>query len=255
MKYRILKYLRWLQQFGIAGLRQLTAADKGDRRPVRLESRTYGTIHCRRVREDFDAINTVMIFDAYHIDGRRLQYRTVLDLGANIGIASVFFSKHLPNSRIIAVEPAEENCRLYEKNLAQPMASSKVKLIRGAIGATDGDGHIEARENVRFDSFKVVRGSSDQSSDGVPILGIGRLVSELEQPLLVKIDIEGADQEILEHLASWAHRASCLMIEFHNPTEEEHWKKVLSSEGWAAEKHFDTWHFTKNLPTAIRDEH
>ena len=40
----------------------------------------------------------------------------IIDAGANIGFASVFYKNKFPNSRIVALEPEKENFNWLKKN-------------------------------------------------------------------------------------------------------------------------------------------
>lgn len=40
----------------------------------------------------------------------------IVDAGANVGFASIYFASKYPNSKIIAIEPEESNFRLLKKN-------------------------------------------------------------------------------------------------------------------------------------------
>jgi FkbM family methyltransferase len=197
-----------------------------------------------------EVLNTVFLFRAYHILKHYRKCRAVLDLGANIGIASRFFAQELPDVHIVAVEPSSDNCGIYEKNLAIELQAGRVRLLRCAVGAKDGDGCIDVGKNVRFDSFKIVKAekiyhSGSESCLPVKILGMKHLVRLLDGPLLVKIDIEGSEQELLEVRDEWIAFANCLMIEFHNRLQEDVWIRTLTNEGWDAAKFFDTWHFAR----------
>jgi FkbM family methyltransferase len=249
-KYKIIKYLGWLQQFGVCGLKRIMHGGDAGRGLIELKSNRYGKIWCRNCLEDLEVINTVLIFNAYHIQEKYRACKTILDLGANIGIATRFFCKHLPEARIVALEPSEKNCQIFKINMEKEISAGRVKLVRCAIGAEDGAGHFKVGDNIRFDSFKVVKNDAETEAasgiyEQVPIMGIDGLMKRLEGPLIVKIDIEGAEQDLLNCRSKWINAADCLMVEFHVRSQERDWLETLAKEGWVAAKYFDTWHFTK----------
>ena len=45
--------------------------------------------------------------------------KVIVDAGANIGLASVYFSNRFPNAKILAIEPEVSNFELLKKNIAQ----------------------------------------------------------------------------------------------------------------------------------------
>lgn len=250
MKYKILKYLGWLRQFGVGGLKRILIRGEAGSGLIALKSSRYGKIWCRNCLEDLEVINTVLIFDAYHVQDDYKSCKTILDLGANIGIATKHFCKQMPDAHIVAVEPSEKNCILYRRNLEDEIKTGRAELLQCAVGAAEGIGYFETGDKIRFDSFKVVRNgagvkTATRKHEKVQIIGIGGLVERLERPLLVKVDIEGAEHDLLHSRSEWAHAAYCLMIEFHVHSQEKFWVETLTGEGWLAAKCFDTWHFTR----------
>jgi hypothetical protein len=77
----------------------------------------------------------------------------------------------------------------------------------------------------------------------VQIASMTRLASSCEQPIGVKMDIEGSELQLLESRDCWINQIGYLMVEFHDNEAENRWLKTLQSEGWTAHKQFDTWHF------------
>jgi len=90
--YRANMYRRWIREFGVHGLWRLLRADSCCSGIfIRLRSKICGAIICRDCPEDFAAINTVLCFGAYTLPVVRERFESVLDLGANIGIATRYF--------------------------------------------------------------------------------------------------------------------------------------------------------------------
>ena len=61
---------------------------------------------------------------------------TVLDVGANIGLASLVFAAAAPNVRVIAAEPVPDLFACLERNLAGHVPSGRA--VRLAVGAAPG---------------------------------------------------------------------------------------------------------------------
>ena len=77
------------------------------------------------------------VFGAQHYEiALRDPPQLIIDGGANVGYASVYFANKYPNAQIIAIEPDPENCALFYKNCA---AYPNVELIQGALWTTSAD--------------------------------------------------------------------------------------------------------------------
>jgi hypothetical protein len=81
------------------------------------------------------------VFAAGEYRGEWAQCKTIVDVGANIGAASLYFWLHAPDARIIAIEPNTANLERLRLNLAQvPGAVILPKALAGQRGCIDADG-------------------------------------------------------------------------------------------------------------------
>jgi FkbM family methyltransferase len=93
-----------------------------------------------------------MLFEIFKREDYRLPLKksldeaaVVVDLGANIGLASIFFQQnYFPNARFIAVEPSPKNLVLLQKNLANAILKSEIAPVvvndkMGSVRIDDGE--------------------------------------------------------------------------------------------------------------------
>lgn len=159
-------------------------------------------------RGDIQSIREVWLDKAYKLPiNERLAL--VVDLGANIGLTSLWLAKRYGCERIIAIEPSVENARLARENLERNGVGAEV--VEAAVGPTDG--------TVRFSPA----GESNVGRTGfgdrtVPMMSMLSVLNRLPSTGcidLVKMDIEGAEQELLTGDLGWLERVKSLIIEFH----------------------------------------
>src|SRR5258706_3177797 len=84
----------------------------------------------RRTNSDIFVVRDVFESEDYGFV-RKMNLPTdanILDLGANIGLASLYFASLFPASKILAVEPDAANCNLLERNCAPLVSSGRLKL-------------------------------------------------------------------------------------------------------------------------------
>jgi FkbM family methyltransferase len=132
----------------------------------------------------------------------------IIDCGANIGMSIIYMKELYPTSHIIAFEPDETNYSLLEKNIAS-FGYSNVSLCKDAIW----------KENTTL-SF------SNESSMGSKIkIGESLNTKEVKAVRLkefltrnvdfLKIDIEGAEYEVLRDIACQLHFVKNMFLEYH----------------------------------------
>jgi len=132
----------------------------------------------------------------------------IIDGGANVGYSSVFFAKEYPLATIIAVEPdpsSFEGLRLNTGSLenVRPVLAAIWKHDRG-VNLTSVDQPSWARQVADAGTT-----ASRTVEDLVATVPRGRLV-------LLKLDVEGAEIEIISHSAEAIRGCPCVMIEPHD---------------------------------------
>jgi FkbM family methyltransferase len=138
----------------------------------------------RRNRGDIYTVREIWIDEIYRLpDGHTP--KTVVDLGAHIGLASLWFAKIYEPSFIVAVEAAPSNAALASRNLERNSVPAKV--IEAAVGREDGRGFFrEARASNL--------GRLGEAGDEVDVLSIQTLLGHMPEGTdvdLLKIDLEG----------------------------------------------------------------
>lgn len=154
----------------------------------------------REIRNDYD-------LDIPFEDGD-----IVLDIGAHVGIVSIYLAKKHPNITIYAFEPYKPN---YER-LLRNIIANKVKNVIPFNRAVTADGRDvmiggDPKTNTGGANIFVERGEAVQS------IKVGDFLKEknVERVKLLKIDCEGAEYEILEN-ADWLDRVEYVRGEFHS---------------------------------------
>jgi FkbM family methyltransferase len=136
----------------------------------------------------------------------------IIDCGANIGLASLYFSMTFPAAEVLAVEPEAQNCDIARKNCS---GASSIKLVNAAVGSEDGYVGIED-DSCDNNAFRTVRGVGHD--DRIEMISINTLLSRNPNsvPFLIKIDIEGFEEDLFAADTGWIERFPILIIETHD---------------------------------------
>ena len=139
----------------------------------------------------------------------------ILDCGANIGLASIFFKNQFPDTFIVAVEPENSNYRLLEHNLSYYYPT--VECLERGIWSKNTTLSIK---NPNSDKWEFIVGESDgsgkESFKSVTITDILKKY-EREKIDILKIDIEGSELELFsDNYEYWLPKTQVIMIELHD---------------------------------------
>jgi hypothetical protein len=107
-----------IRRFGARGAMTLWLAN-GLRKPLLMKVRSGSLPHpiwLRARTSDLDVHREIFVNEQYKHDFLAAP-RVIVDVGANIGLSSIYFAIHYPNARILALEPEESNFRLLRKNV------------------------------------------------------------------------------------------------------------------------------------------
>lgn len=158
-------------------------------------------------RGDIQSLREVWLEDCYLLPFS-LVPDTLVDLGANIGLTSLWLAKHYPIKRVIAVEASPANASLARKNLEQN--GIRADVIAAAVGPMDGT----VRFNLHADSNL---GSIDPGGTEVPMISMAKVLERVpDQAIdLLKMDIEGGEQALLDGDLAWLRNTRAIIAEFH----------------------------------------
>src|ERR1043165_2855989 len=75
-----------------------------------------GTLYLRLKTSDLNAYNKVFLSNDYDfpVPGKP---KVIIDAGANIVFASIFFARQYPAAKVLAIEPEHSNFQLLERNV------------------------------------------------------------------------------------------------------------------------------------------
>jgi len=140
--------------------------------------------------------------------------RRIIDGGANFGLASLVFSVRWPEAQIVGIELERQNFELARQNCA---GRGTIDVRHAALWGRSGNVSI-ANPEAEAHSF---RAEMTGRVGGVRAYRIGELLDELgwDSADLVKLDIEGAEREVLEDGAAWLPRVRHLLVELHDRFE------------------------------------
>jgi len=138
--------------------------------------------------------------------------KVCLDLGANIG----GFSKialDFGASKVVAVECDSRNFNMLKNSFKD---SENIELIHGAISSTD-DTHVKLykgdSKSKHCSTTTVHTNSQFKEYEEVQAVNFNELIKKYS-PDIIKIDIEGAEYQILEDVL--AYYPDVLFMEFHS---------------------------------------
>lgn len=158
-------------------------------------------IHYRPGSSDLEVIYKILLKRGrkaeYYVSGE-LQPQTIWDIGANIGAAALYFSDRFPRADIHCFEPVPENHAMIEQNIE---GISRIRAHLFALGAKEGAFDIRASDVSRnFGGFSFHETGTAQAPACKVQVRTPRGVIEngtASAPDLIKIDVEGAEYEIL----------------------------------------------------------
>lgn len=135
----------------------------------------------------------------------------IVDAGANIGLASIYYALAYPDAKIIAIEPEESNYTLLKENIR---SYPNIVPIQRALWHIPVPLKIANPRDGKF-AFRVE--ASGKETD-LPSITMGELMALYDLPFIdiLKMDIEGAEKEVFSGQIDWLSRIGVIAIELHD---------------------------------------
>lgn len=174
----------------------------------------YNThLHMRRHSKDYGTFEEVFIQRIYDVE-LPLTPNTIIDAGANIGLASLFFKWKYPQATVVSFEVEEENFQLLQKNVA-----AYNDVIPVQKGIYDKNCYLTIHDPYEATNSYVVKETDQPVEGSIQAITIDAVIKEQGWKTidLLKMDIEGAEKEVFEgNIEAWLPKTKAIMVEPHD---------------------------------------
>jgi len=214
--------------------RNARAKEADPRRRITTRLRFHGrdlAISLRPDDGDIAVLYEIFAREAYRLeahDVRGAEVRTIVDAGANIGLASLYFAAVYPRAQIVAIEPNPDNFALLAENARQ---EPRITILQACLTGLP-DQSVFISTTGRGSHFQ-----SNTGGHGVPIRGLSLpQICEtrgLDHIDLLKIDIEGGEKDVFAHPA-FLGRTGAIVAELHPGYDIGNLKAAVAPFGFEA---------------------
>lgn len=221
---------RWLFAYHLGMAARFPLGERVRSFPLRSRGGAGLRCHLRWHASDLHVLREVFASRAYALPPRALptEVKTVVDLGSNIGLSSLYFSMVFPAARVVCVEPVADSVEILRINAERNGLDWRIE--EAAIAAREGTTTLypngwwasssttpavaKAREALAHRPEHALRLEHRQ----VRTLPVSVLLDRhgCRNVDVMKIDVEGAEEEIfLKGDVSWLDRVGVLLLDLH----------------------------------------
>lgn len=156
----------------------------------------------------------------------------IIDAGAYIGMSTLYFKDIYPDAQILAIEPHPEAYSLLEQNVWQN-GLKNVWTLEAALAAEVGtrDLFFDASDDTWYSvaGFHETAWDGTQTSQSVSVncVTLPEILTDDRAVDLLKLDIEGAEHEVLFGSKAQLKKVMNLIVE-HHPARGEHWQDMAA---------------------------
>lgn len=144
--------------------------------------------------------------------------KVIVDAGANIGLASIYFASKYPGAKILAIEPEQSNFELLKRNV-EPY--SNVYPVNAALWNRNKEINVIDTGLGKTGFMTEEQDFSENLASGIShtvrAITIETIIDdyELDKINILKCDIEGAEKEVFDDTSSWIEKVDSIIVELH----------------------------------------
>jgi FkbM family methyltransferase len=125
----------------------------------------------------------------------------IVDAGANIGLATLWFARTWPAARVLAFEPSPDACAAVERTV-EANDLGGVTLHPAALTADGRTVHLSQSADRPASPTAAIRSDGEVADSEVAVdsLRLSDVLADEERIDLLKLDVEGSEHEVVEDL-------------------------------------------------------
>lgn len=192
---------------------------------IQVPGLTYPVL-IRNNPNDIRVFSQIFIHQEYGVSIEKevmSEITTIIDCGANIGLASLYFISKYPKARIISIEPEINNYRMLLRNL-----DNYINVICINKGVWDKVTNLEISNSSRGDAGFIFNESTIASINTIPAISIDKIIEDfcLEKVDILKVDIEGSEEQVFSETEKWINKVQMVFCEIHEIMKPGLTKKI-----------------------------
>lgn len=180
---------------------------------IHTQSFLGGTVFFKNGQELMHGLDEIFLDEVYRISLPANAF--IVDCGAHIGLSVIYLKKLFPDAHVIAFEPDKTNFELLQKNVSSYQLQD-VELRNEAVWKENttlsfsGEGNMSSRIDETAATIS--------HSSSVKAIRLHDVIDKKTD--FLKLDVEGAEYDILIDIESRLHNVTSLFIEYHGSFEE-----------------------------------
>lgn len=179
-------------------------------RPTDSDAETFTSVFDRGPYNLSRLAQHARVLKAYHRILADNRSPLIIDAGANVGAASLWFAAQFPMAKIIAIEPEQEAADLCRKNLRN---APNATVIKSALGSASG--YVSVEKKKKSDATRVAHCPVGDTAM-ISVQEAIRVAGSEAVPFIIKVDIEGFEKDLFSRDTSWLNEFSVLFVEPHD---------------------------------------
>ena len=192
---------------------------------VRLRDASRDKVMVRPTESDLFAAAQVFGWEDYQLSNRVIErlndvarswratgdVPVIIDGGANVGYASVYFANRFPEALVLAIEPDPDNFAMLQQNTAQ---HENIRPVHGALWQDESGVDLKRETSGGWSTSTV----PSRSNGGIPSWRIEELLRQVPRSrvLILKLDIEGSERQVCNASPQTIRTAPCVIVEPHD---------------------------------------
>jgi FkbM family methyltransferase len=156
---------------------------------------------------------------------------TVIDIGAHIGRYTITSSKQVGNSgKVVAIEADPDNFQLLKRNIALNNLTNVLPLNYAVFSTRTRMKLYEQSASAKYNSLMLARAAKTENYVEVNADTLDSILklNEVNQVNWIKIDVEGAEFEVLKgSTKTLSSENVSLFIEIHNIDDPSHYVNIV----------------------------
>lgn len=185
---------------------------------------TYGRLHLRDNFGDITNVPNLLWREVYQLPAP-VSEGAILDVGANIGLAAVWFRTRVPGHPIHCFEPLAENTRMVRLNCPEAVVNTV------AVGSEPGEVELQVDRDAVMGSSISTRWATQPRK--VPVVTLDDYTDEhgIENVAVLKVDTEGMELNVFAGAPRTLARTAQVAMETHGRDRHDRAIEILRNAG------------------------